>query len=266
MAYGELLKERSISGKKGLTLNDLSNSIVDALYNKWQSANPEFKEDENLIARLYLFKKVKTDWDFCVKWERKSSNQVESYKKRLDKLYNVLKCKCVFTTCAEKDCPDSCCEYVHINCTCVKIQKIPKVEIRFIYDQITKIGSKGQLQMSGQVDKKESAKIGRKVKREEKQKQPVEQPSLPLFDPELITSDESDAPESDAIDPGFAHSSTDRKLKPKTQNRIKCENLAREAFRCGVSNRDASLIATATLIDVGLISKENTSLIIDRKK
>ena len=55
----------------------------------------------------------------------------------------------------------------------------------------------------------------------------------------------------------------DQMFKKSSQNRVKFTNLARESLRCDISARNAALIATATLIDVGLISKDDTSNIVD---
>ena len=43
-------------------------------------------------------------------------------------------------------------------------------------------------------------------------------------------------------------------------------NLARETLRCELSSRDASMIATAVLIDVGIVSLKDDTLIIDKSK
>ena len=50
------------------------------------------------------------------------------------------------------------------------------------------------------------------------------------------------------------------------QNRISFKNLARETLRCELSTREASIIATAVLIDVGLVSSSKTTLIVEKSK
>jgi hypothetical protein len=48
--------------------------------------------------------------------------------------------------------------------------------------------------------------------------------------------------------------------------RIPLPNLAMQADRFGVSDRAAAALATATLIDVGMIKKDDDRLVIDRSK
>ena len=50
------------------------------------------------------------------------------------------------------------------------------------------------------------------------------------------------------------------------QMRIPLPNLAMQADRFGVSDRAAAALATATLIDVGMIKKDDDRLVIDRSK
>jgi len=48
--------------------------------------------------------------------------------------------------------------------------------------------------------------------------------------------------------------------------RIPLPNLAMQADRFGVSDRATAALATATLIDVGMIQKDDDRLVIDRSK
>lgn len=52
----------------------------------------------------------------------------------------------------------------------------------------------------------------------------------------------------------------------ESQVRIPLPNLAKEADRYGISDRAAASLATAVLIDVGFITKENQSFVIDKNK
>jgi hypothetical protein len=52
-------------------------------------------------------------------------------------------------------------EKIHIKCKCKREEKIPIVELQFIYSQRTKIGSFGTFHI-GSADRKESKKIEKK--------------------------------------------------------------------------------------------------------
>ena len=51
-----------------------------------------------------------------------------------------------------------------------------------------------------------------------------------------------------------------------TQNQIDLENLARESIQYGVSVQATVSLATALLIDVGIITKDDSTMIIDKNK
>jgi len=52
----------------------------------------------------------------------------------------------------------------------------------------------------------------------------------------------------------------------KTQARLNLGNVSTVAYRTGESDRAAALIATATLQDAGIVSKEDNSQVIDKSK
>ena len=47
--------------------------------------------------------------------------------------------------------------------------------------------------------------------------------------------------------------------------RISLPNLVKEADRYGISDRATASLATAVLIDVGIVTKDDQSLVIDKK-
>ena len=81
----------------------------------------------------------------------------ETFLKKLDKLFDIIVCKCEITTCEEKGCPSDCKKFAHIDCDCLRPQKIPPIELSFVKDQRLKV-DKGQLRIGG-VDAKETERL-----------------------------------------------------------------------------------------------------------
>ena len=84
----------------------------------------------------------------------------------LDKLFNILVCGCSFTSCVEAKCDDENCSDVHINCSCPRESRIPKLELAYLRDQREKVGRKGSLQISTK-DLKETAIHAKVLKRKQ---------------------------------------------------------------------------------------------------
>ena len=66
----------------------------------------------------------------------------------LDKLVDILTCKCIIKSCAETQCNSACVSNVHITCDCKGDTKIPVIELAFIKGQREKVGSVGPHQMT----------------------------------------------------------------------------------------------------------------------
>ena len=59
---------------------------------------------------------------------------------------------------------------------------------------------------------------------------------------------------------------TEMLVKKTNQNRIKLSNIARVTLSCDVSIGATAQIGTALLIDLGIVTREDTSKIIDKSK
>ena len=89
----------------------------------------------------------------------------EKFIKRLDKLFDLAKCRCRIYECAEQSC--SSCEYkAHVFCNCPREEKIPPIELQFMLSQRIKVGEKGTMQIA-YVDIPEAVKHATKVERKE---------------------------------------------------------------------------------------------------
>ena len=71
----------------------------------------------------------------------------ERFTEKLDKLVDILNCKCKIFLCSEFHCEEDCVAQAHIQCTCKKEQKIPVLDLAFIKAQSDKTGSTSSYQI-----------------------------------------------------------------------------------------------------------------------
>ena len=126
---------------------------------QWLKANALFVYPV-IIHEKTIFKKLKYLWKSAVDFSngRGKKAEKERFSLKLDKLVDILLCKCKLILCSEYKCDSGCMEKIHIKCKCKREEKIPIVELQFIYSQRTKIGSFGTFHI-GSADRKESKKF-----------------------------------------------------------------------------------------------------------
>ena len=61
----------------------------------------------------------------------------------MDKLFDILICRCPFVDCNQEKCDIIPFDTPHINCDCLRVYKIPVIELPFIKDQRSKCGLNG---------------------------------------------------------------------------------------------------------------------------
>ena len=166
----------------------------------------------------------------------------------LNKLFDIAACQCNDI----------------LACDCTKEQKIPARERDFLADQRTV----RRMQIGG-VDKavtkmlkKRSARTSRMEERvsEEKKRKIEHEYSVPLAADNMAEStSSSEREETEETNDDWRALEVQRNTKP-------IPTVALEAERFGVSNRGAAAIATAALIDYGVVSVSDKTNIIDPKK
>jgi hypothetical protein len=168
-------------------------------------------------------------------------------------------------------------------CGCDGAQRVPPVEREFLTDQRSE-----RKMMIGGVDAiltKKKVKLTKRKKNAEQFKKRSKLDMLSDTSAHVIDDESSDPTDVDADDsndsdfgsdcPLLPTSSTSVCDQPETsvnsvggfsQMRTSLPKLARECDRWGVSDRSAAAIASAVLQDVGLISQDDSALVIDRSK
>jgi hypothetical protein len=208
-----------------------------------------------------LMKSFKRDKD-----SEKYKKKIEAFKQTSLSLFDVSACKCKITySCNCKKVPEVCECPLSISCRCEKGKKIPVLELKFLYFQrnlgVGKIGN---------LDRTETKKLTKRLNRKKIKNQQVSskvtlvsQPSCSkeLTEPAVV-SDESSTEEPDVSDDDYISS----KVKQPWQMRVQLKNTALACDRFGVSDRATAAIASSVLHDLGLATKEEDSLIIDKNK
>ena len=148
---------------------------------------------------------------------------------------------------------------------------VPVIELLFIRDQRDRVKSGLGI---GLPDHKQTAKMNKKMKRkeqdEESQMRQIESQeayqhktrTVPVDSIEDAADENENFIEENSNDLDFV-----AQLKVKSsQNRVDLTNLARESIRSGVFVRATASLATALLIDLKIVTKEDSHLIVDPTK
>ena len=271
---GIYLKEVSLTGPKQISNYDLSKELTDLLISVYRKANIQFEPGQNLQSNKAIREKIEKVWKDAVFVANNTGKGLKQKKEvlmdKMDKMFKVLYCQCSnIRSCEENNCNSDCTKQAHIDCTCPKDRKIPVIELLFIRDQRNR-DRKGL--MIGGKDDKESKRLEKMLKRKAEEEaslrerweisQQEEEVNNNQFGAEDVLEDDDNNNEDVDVDPDFSLA-----LKKKSsQNRIKLDNLARESLRGGVSVRKTAQLATALLIDLKLVSKEEAHLIVDHHK
>lgn len=168
-------------------------------------------------------------------------------------------CKCKIPySCNCQKVPEVCECPISISCLCEK--EIPTLELKFVYFQRNLRKS-----LIGVIDVKETKKIdkrhlrkltGRKRSNIQFTSQPSTSKNVKM---EFSSSDEVD----DEMDENYEESEPETGIKPPWQMRIKLKSTALSCDRFGVSDRAAAAIASSVLKDVGIVTNDDHSHVID---
>ena len=282
LRFGLLKREQSEEDKRNYTVDQLVKEMMRALVEQWQKANAQFQFPV-INHPDTIYKKVKTLWDDAVKVSlgRGNLKVKERFSEKLDKLLDILNCKCPITLCPESSCEDTCVKEAHIKCSCKSDHKIPVLELRFIYSQRDKVGSISKHQIGG-IDLPESkrqetalenqenrrkAEEKRRKKAEDlaRQGDTVKEEELEFVNKEFIDTAELERESYDDYHPPSLVKDN-LNSREKVYNTKDISNIAMASMRHHSGLREAAEIATAAWIDAGIITESDTHLVIDHNK
>lgn len=130
-----------------INMKKLFSSVAKDVLLIWSQGNPEFCPPV-VTSERSLAERIEKSWNtllsICHGRETKKKI-VESWTEKLDKLFDIVKCKCNITLCsdAESPCVNKDCNSggAHIICSCDRSIKIPKCELVWLKAQRDKIGT-----------------------------------------------------------------------------------------------------------------------------
>lgn len=240
------------ANSKEATVHEISQIVVHKVEDIWRRASIPIVSTNRAMKILKDYHKKYMNL-------KKSSHRKQSFQIKIDlfvneatkKLFDIAACKCVdFTICA-----------------CQKSHKVPKIEQTFLTDQRTT-----RKMAISNVDKKMTHTLTRREERKMKSSKSEKQTDKieAVKETENILVEDCDSkndkqdttyqPEKEPMIP------TTSSHKEKSQMRTVLSTLARECDRTSISDRSAAKISTAVLTDMGIISKEEKSSVIDRHK
>ena len=231
---------------------------VKVIFKKTNSSLP-------IISDQRIFAIIREEHKQMMTLNRSKAETQKKFEKKLDSIFDLIFCKCQIVHCSEHNCPG--CEYqAHCLCNCLREKKIPKLELMFVLDQRSRSGGeKGKYQIGGN-DKKETARIDKSDKRKAKKAKGKKVKEVKKSEVVEEQSFETDLREDDE-DLNGNEEEEDLAKETSSVDKIKSlRNLAKECDRWGVSHRAGAALASAILIDAGLITQENLGNIIDKSR
>ena len=257
---GILLQEENLSDdgtRNNYSINEMAKSLASQVCTQWKKSNALFDPPVTLNEHT-IEMKIKQKWELV----RSAANNLgkksdrEKIKAELDKVFDILNCKCPILLCGDLDpiCV-GCINAVHINCICPVAHKLPKLDLLWVYSQRTKVGDKSNFQYAGiefkdtkrqmEAKKRQVEQIGRSVKYlKSEEVRPIDIEEMPID----ISSSSNEV----------SLESVESHYQPSASHRIfKLINTAAASIRCGVSQRSTAAITTGflqDLIEAGFLS------------
>lgn len=275
--YGLYLRETSEEDKRNYTNDKLVSDMMNGVLVQWSIANPKFIEPV-INSNTRIKAKLKTLWEEAnkVSLGRAKQQEKDKFMEKLDKLVDLLTCKCIIRSCAETQCNSACVSSVHIFCDCRRDTKIPFIELAFIKGQREKVGSVGPHQI-GSVDFQEcrrqdmqKRRLEKIVEATEKKKRKSEKKTVEEEDvmQKYMLEVEQEEKAEELLDECCKEDSNKTCATRKTAkyNTGDISNIALASLRHHTGLRETAEIATAAWIDAGVINKDDTSLVIDHNK
>ena len=281
LRYGIYLREQS-EGDKRNPVDELVQDIYASLICQWSKTNALFKPPV-INEKVTIISKLKEVWNQAVTFSlgKGKLDAKDRFSAKLDKLFDILNCRCQITSCEEAGC-EGCEIQAHINCFCVREKKIPSKDLSYIKGQKEKVGSKGPHQI-GTPDLPEHKRQMRTLERQEMAVKAKKRRSSKEEDAEaaeksaredienFLAEDDNMVLDRSGAEDEFVPdvqlvSETDTKLANEQKNYDDISNIALASVRYGIGLRPTAAIATAALIDAGIITEEDTSKVIDKNK
>ena len=251
-------------------------AVKDQLKQLFSKVTPTLSviEDKSVVQKIFRC---------CESVKRFRINKMTAYQKakfleNIDRIFNISKCQHKFRSCLESLCTTLSCKIkdLHPDCACLPVDKVPKEEREFMQDQKLRctLGNKGKYQMSivnNRQAKRDARALEKRAESDSLEPQIEEVIEDMVEDDSVVIEDvnqnesKSDTSKSETS-AEYEDDAVNRLERIRKNNWIPLTNLAREADRYGLGNRPTADIATAVLLDYGVIQPGDLTLAIDPSK
>ena len=251
-------------------------AVKDQLKQLFSKVTPTLSviEDKSVVQKIFRC---------CESVKRFRINKMTAYQKakfleNIDRIFNISKCQHKFRSCLESLCTTLSCKIkdLHLDCACLPVDKVPKEEREFMQDQKLRctLGNKGKYQMSivnNRQAKRDARALEKRAESDSLEPQIEEVIEDMVEDDSVVIEDvnqnesKSDTSKSETS-AEYEDDAVNRLERIRKNNWIPLTNLAREADRYGLGNRPTADIATAVLLDYGVIQPGDLTLAIDPSK
>ena len=178
LRYGLHLQEMKLlvedRDKRNYGAEEMMGDVMASLVKQWQRANAQFRPPVTISDRAIIMRLLNA-WRKVSDIARKrltNKKDVEKVSEKLDRLFDITRCRCPVMTCDQTGECNGCARAVraHVKCVCPRDQKLPEIELAFLKAQREKVGEISAYQM-GPHDVKETARQRKTLKRKEVDKE-----------------------------------------------------------------------------------------------
>ena len=277
--------ERELEISPNSSHSSIAEKIAPKIVAKWKENNPELVLIADKSIKTKIIRSMTTAEDIRLK--KLTKKQKDIFFQKLDKLFDLLVCQCPIDDCPGDTCRKKTCPGVHADCLCERPYRIPIIELQFVRDQRAKVGHRGKMQM-GKPDRKEAKRQEEnkskkdsldnyyEAEKQELNKSRNRKRNVPADDDQCQGAgdhgggdgggggqdihDEDDAADGDYVNLGKVAG------RDHNQNRVNIIPYIAEVERYFISDRAASALYNAALKTVGLITAEDTKIVVDKSK
>ena len=158
-----LRMEQSISPKSDIRV--VAKKLEPLIRRKWQEVNPclPLIQPESVIKKIIKIDETANQ----IKHKQITAKKRNNFMDSIDKLFDILVCRCPFVDCNPEECDSIPCDIPHMNCDCLRVNRIPVIELPFIKDQRNKSGLNGGKMVMKGVDLKTAQQQENTMKKKE---------------------------------------------------------------------------------------------------
>ena len=229
--------------RNNFSVTNLARELTELVINQWHKSNASFQPPVTIDTRTIALL-IEKKWNILREISRGKAKKgcEEKIMPFLDKLFDITACMCEIYLCDYERANCTGCPYgAHISCSCPQKQKIPLLELRWLYYQRQKVGEKSQFQMALK-DVVETQKNIRAVKRKMAE---MDRKAKSKKVNEAIILESSSEKSASSNDSAENHPS-----KNNYNRDFQIMNTAAASIRFGVSQRATAAITSGFLQDL----------------